>query len=87
VLSRRVATGTLVEDGMQHGDDSWRSKVLDGRTAIKWALKIADEDDRDAIWFLRCVNDDSVLKDPEWSEYRYWATGVHEPDNETEPAT
>lgn len=72
---------------MQFGSEEWRKKILDGRVAIKWALKLADEDFDDAIWFLRCVDDDSVAKDLEWSEYRYWATGVHEPDDVTEPNT
>ncbi len=72
---------------MRYGSAEWKAKVLDGHAAIEWVIKIADEDDADAIWFLRCVKDGSVVKDLEWSEYRYWATGAHEPDTETEESS
>jgi hypothetical protein len=64
---------------MKHGDEAWRAKVLDPVTALKWAMT-QEEDDHDAMAFLRAFHDGSVFAAEEWSEYRYWATGIHEPD-------
>lgn len=63
---------------MKYGSDEWRAKVLDPVVALEWAMT-QEEDDHDAMVFLRAFHDGSVFAAAEWGEYRYWATGVHEP--------
>jgi hypothetical protein len=71
--------GEVNMEEMAYGDDAWRAKILDPVTALKWAME-QEDDDHDAMAFLRAFHDGSVYAADEWSEYRYWATGVHEPD-------
>lgn len=49
-----------------------------GEHAIKWALQEYAEDPDTAVAFLRAWQDGGVANAIEWSEYRYWLTGVHE---------
>lgn len=62
---------------MQYGSDAWRAKVLDPVAALKWAME-QEDDDFEAMSFLRSFHSGDIFGD-EWGEYRYWATGVHEP--------
>lgn len=59
----------------------WRAKILDPMTAIRWTLKIGEDDEMsDAVWFLRRWNEGAVFGAID-GEYRYWATGTHEPED------
>lgn len=65
---------------LTHKSDAWRARILDPVIALKWAMT-QEEDDSAAMDFLRAFHDGSVFASPEWGEYRYWATGTHEPDD------
>lgn len=64
---------------MKFRSDEWKAKVLDPQTAMRWAdkLEVADGED-EATAFRQAFNDKAIFGD-EHGEYRYWATGVHEP--------
>lgn len=49
-----------------------------GEIAIKWALQEYSDDPDTAVAFLQAWQTGEVKVGEEWSEYRYWLTGVHE---------
>lgn len=53
----------------------------DAETAIKWVLQEYRDSPHMFEAFLDAWTDGSVATELEWSEYRYWMTGVHEPDH------
>lgn len=46
--------------------------------AIKWALQEYSDDPDTAVAFLQAWQTGEVKTGSEWSEYRYWLTGIHE---------
>jgi hypothetical protein len=69
---------------MQYRSPEWKAKVLDPQTAMRWADKLErDDGEETADWFRRDFNEKAVFGE-EHGEYRYWATGVHEPVIPTE---
>ena len=65
---------------MKHGSAEWKAKVKDPQTAMRWADKLEREDGEDAASYFREAFNEGAVFGAEHSEYRYWATGVHEPD-------
>jgi hypothetical protein len=64
---------------MQYWSAEWKAKVLDPQTAMRWADQLErEEGDGEADYFRQAFNEKAVFGDG-FSEYRYWATGVHEP--------
>lgn len=69
---------------MQYRSAEWRAKVLDPQTAMRWADKLErDDGEETADDFRRAFNEKAVFGE-EWGEYRYWATGAHEPVHPTQ---
>ncbi len=64
---------------MKYRSAEWKAKVLDPQVAMRWADKLqASEGDDEADAFRQAFNEKAIFGD-EHGEYRYWATGVHEP--------
>lgn len=65
---------------MQYRSAEWKAKILDPQTAMRWADKLERlGEEEEATDFRRAFNEKAIFGD-EHGEYRYWATGVHEPD-------
>ena len=49
-----------------------------GEDAVKWVLQEYSDEPDIAVAFLRDWQSGKVATAIEWSEYRYWLTGIHE---------
>lgn len=65
---------------MQYRSAEWKAKVLDPQAAMRWADQLEREDGEEAADDFRRAFNEKAIFGVEHSEYRYWATGVHEPD-------
>lgn len=69
---------------MKYRSTEWKAAILDPQTAMRWADQLEREEGADtADAFRQDFNDKAVFGD-EHGEYRYWATGVHEPETISE---
>lgn len=72
---------------MKYGDDDYKAALRNPSNAIEYALRLSGEDgqyDDDAMDFLRAWKDGTAFGALEWGEFRYWVTGVHEPERVVE---
>lgn len=71
---------------MKYWSDEWKAKVLDPQIAMRWADQLErDEGEDEATDFRRAFNERAIFG-AEHGEYRYWATGVHEPETTDDDA-
>lgn len=69
---------------MQYRSAEWKAMILDPQSAMRWADKMEREEGEEvASDFRRAFNEGAIFGD-EHGEYRYWATGVHEPASQIE---
>lgn len=64
---------------MKYWSAEWKAKILDPKTAKRWANKLKRDEGEDAANNFRRDFAGRAIFGDEHSEYRYWATGVHEP--------
>lgn len=71
---------------MKYGSAEWKAKVIDPQTAMRWADQLDRDDGEDAANDFRRDFNERAIFGVAHSEYRYWATGVHEPETTDDDA-